>query len=259
VAFVIALALVVPALSRFGPIQIVADDSLAQPSWRHLLGADDLGRDVLVRVAVGYQISLSVAVGSVFLALVGGIPLGVIAGYVQGMADNLVMRPLDVLMSFPPILLAITVIAVAGTGILPLVLALGIVYVPIIARGMRASALVTSREVFIQAARARGASHVRIALLHVLPNSLGLVVVQASLLMGWAILLEAALSFIGLGVRPPTPALGSMLSAERDYMGQAPWVVVGPGLAIMLLVLGFNLIGDGLGEWLDPHGRARIR
>jgi peptide/nickel transport system permease protein len=232
---------------------------LASPGPHHWLGGDDLGRDVLTRVAVGYRISLSVAVGSVLLGLLFGIPLGTIAGYFGGFTDNLVMRPLEALMAFPPILLAITIVAIAGTGVLVITLALGIVYVPIVARVMRSGAVVTRQELYVTAARARGASHMRIALRHVLPNCLGPVIVQASILLGWAVLLEAGLSFIGLGVRPPTPALGSMLATERDYMRQAPWVVIAPGVAIATLVLGFNLVGDGLRDWLDPRGRARIR
>ena len=169
------------------------------------------------------------------------------------------MRPLEILMAFPAILLAITVVAIFGTGVGVLILAIGVVYIPIIARVMRASTLATRRELFIDAARARGASRSRIVLRHVLPNSVGPVVVQASVLLGIAILLEAALSFIGLGVRPPTPSLGLMLSDGRDFMANSAWIVAAPGVAIMILVLAFNLIGDGLHDWLDPRGRARIR
>jgi peptide/nickel transport system permease protein len=259
IAIVLVVTVVVPAVSPYGANQITVTDPLASPGPHHWLGGDDLGRDVLTRVAVGYRISLSVAFGSVLLGLLFGIPLGTMAGYFGGFTDNVLMRPLDALMAFPPILLAITIIAIAGSGVLVITLALGIVYVPIIARVMRSGAVGTRQELYVTAARARGASHIRIALRHVLPNSLGPVIVQASILLGWAVLLEAGLSFIGLGVRPPTPALGSMLATERDYMQQAPWVVIAPGVAIGTLVLGFNLVGDGLRDWLDPRGRARIR
>jgi peptide/nickel transport system permease protein len=195
----------------------------------------------------------------VLIAILGGVPLGLIAGYFEGLLDGVIMRPLDVLMSFPAILLAIVVMAIFGTGTAVVMLAIGIVYVPVIARIMRASTLVTKRELYIEAARSRGASHLRLIAVHILPNSIGPVIVQASILLGVAILLEAALSFIGLGVRPPTPSLGLMLASERTFMAQAPWVVVAPGVAIMLLVLGFNLIGDGLRDRLDPRGRARLR
>jgi peptide/nickel transport system permease protein len=210
-------------------------------------------------VAEGYRISLTVAVGSVALALLVGVPLGLVAGYARGKIDNVIMRPLDVLMAFPAILLAIAVMAILGTGIAVLMLAIGVVYVPIIARVMRASTLATGRELFVEAARARGASRRRIVVRHVLPNSVGPVAVQASILMGIAILLEASLTFIGLGVRPPTPSLGLMLSDGRDFMANSAWIVAAPGVAIMVLVLAFNLIGDGLHDWLDPRGRARLR
>lgn len=259
VVVVLGLALAGPALSPYASDEITAADSLAAPSGSHWLGADNLGRDIFVRVAEGYRISLSVAVGSVLLALALGVPLGLVAGYAGGVVDNLIMRPLEILMAFPAILLAITVMAIFGTGIGVLMLAIGVVYIPIIARVMRASTLATRRELFVDAARARGASRSRIVLRHVLPNSVGPVVVQASILLGIAILLEAALSFIGLGVRPPTPSLGLMLSDGRDFMANSTWIVAAPGVAIMLLVLAFNLIGDGLHDWLDPRGRARIR
>lgn len=259
VVVVLALALTGPAVSPYASDEITASDSLAGPSASHWLGADNLGRDIFVRVAEGYRISLSVAVGSVLLALALGVPLGLVAGYAGGVVDNLIMRPLEILMAFPAILLAITVMAIFGTGIGVLMLAIGVVYIPIIARVMRASTLATRRELFVDAARARGASRFRIVLRHVLPNSVGPVVVQASVLLGIATLLEAALSFIGLGVRPPTPSLGLMLSDGRDFMANSTWIVAAPGVAIMVLVLAFNLIGDGLHDWLDPRGRARIR
>jgi ABC-type dipeptide/oligopeptide/nickel transport system permease subunit len=259
VVVVIVFALVAPAVSPYASDQITASDSLAGPSTDHWLGADNLGRDIFVRVAEGYRISLSVAVGSVLLALALGVPLGLVSGYAGGIVDNLIMRPLEILMAFPAILLAITVMAIFGTGVGVLILAIGVVYIPIIARVTRASTLATRRELFIDAARARGASRRRIVLRHVLPNSVGPVIVQASVLLGIAILLEAALSFIGLGVRPPTPSLGLMLSDGRDFMANSAWIVAAPGAAIMLLVLAFNLIGDGLHDWLDPRGRARIR
>jgi peptide/nickel transport system permease protein len=258
-ALVVALAVLGPMLSPYGAEDIVAADSLASPGASHWLGADNFGRDVFARVAEGYRISLQVALGSVLIGLVVGIPLGLLAGYAGDFIDNVVMRPLDVLMAFPAVLLAVTVTAIFGAGMTVLMLAIGVIYIPIIARVMRASTLETGRQLYIEAARARGASHLRVLVRHILPNSLGPVIVQASVLMGLAMLLEAAMSFIGLGVRPPTPSLGLMLSDGRDFMSSASWVVAGPGVAIMLLVLAFNLIGDGLSQWLDPRGGARLR
>lgn len=258
-AFILVLALIWPFVSKYSTDQIVASDALAGPSGAHWLGADNFGRDMLVRMAVGYRISLEVAVGSVLVGLVVGVPLGLIAGYAGGFVDNVIMRPLDVFMAFPAVLLAITVMAIFGTGLAVLMLAIGIVYVPIIARVMRASTLESAHELYVEAARARGASSRRIVLRHVLPNSIGPVIVQSSILLGIAVLLEAALSFIGIGVKPPTPSLGAMLAEGRDFMATSTWIVAVPGLAIMLLVLTFNLIGDGLHAWLDPRGRARLR
>jgi peptide/nickel transport system permease protein len=258
-AFIVLLALIGPLLSKYSTDQIAASDALGGPSAAHWLGADNFGRDMFVRIAVGYRISLEVAVGSVLVGLVAGVPLDLLAGYAGGFVDSVVMRPLDVFMAFPAVLLAITVMAIFGTGIGVLMLAIGVVYVPIIARVMRASTLEAARELYVEAARARGASARRIVLRHVLPNSIGPVIVQSSILLGIAVLLEAALSFIGIGVKPPTPSLGVMLSEGRDFMATSTWIVAVPGLGIMLLVLTFNLIGDGLHAWLDPRGRARLR
>jgi peptide/nickel transport system permease protein len=259
VVVVALVAIVLPFVSPYDPNEVVYENALKGPTAAHWFGSDNLGRDVLSRVADGYRISLVVALGSVAVGLIGGIPLGLLAGYVGGVLDGLVMRPLDVLMAFPAILLAIVVSAILGTGTGVETLAIGIVYVPVIARVMRSSTIAVRREPYIVAARARGASHLRVVLRHVFPNAVGPVIVQASILMGIAILLEAALSFVGLGVRPPTPSLGLMLSDGRDFLSNAPWMMVAPGGAIMLLVLGFNLIGDGLRDALDPRGRARPR
>jgi ABC-type dipeptide/oligopeptide/nickel transport system permease subunit len=259
ILLVALVAVLVPAVWPYGPTQIVPEDALTSPNWHHLFGSDDLGRDIFVRMAAGCRISLAVAVGSILLASLIGVPLGLVAGYVGGLVDGIIMRPLDVFMAFPAILLAIVVTAVLGPSTSTVTLAIGLVYMPVLARVMRASTLVVRRELYVHAARARGASHSRILLVHVLPNAIGPVIVQASILMGIAILVEAALSFVGLGVRPPTPSLGLMLSDGQNFLSEAPWSMIAPGAGIMLLVLSFNLIGDGLSSWLDPKGRNRVR
>jgi peptide/nickel transport system permease protein len=256
---VVLVALFGVAISGHQPNAIDGDAALSGPSADHWLGADNFGRDEFARVASAYRISLVVAVGSVALAVLIGVPLGLAAGHFGSTVDNVIMRPLDLLMAFPVVLLAVTVTAIAGTGIGVLLLAIGIVYVPIIARTMRAAALATSAQTYVEAARSRGASPWRLLTRHVLPNSAGPVIVQASLLTGLAIILEAALSFVGLGVRPPTASLGLMLADGRDFMANSVWVVAAPGLALVVLVLAFTLIGDGLNDRLDPRGRARIR
>jgi peptide/nickel transport system permease protein len=256
---VVACAIVVPLVSPFSATEILPAQALRGPSLSHLLGTDNLGRDVLVRVMAGYQISLVVAVGSTLVAVAIGLPLGLLAGYFPRYLDNLIMRPLDVLMAFPAILLGVTIIAFAGTGTDVLVAAIGVVYTPVIARVSRSTTIAVRTAPFIDVTIARGASHARVLIRHVLPNSLGPVIVQASLLMGFAILLESAFSYVGLGVQPPTPTLGSMLASGQDFMLHAPWIVLAPGIAIMVAVLGFNLIGDGLRDSLDPGGRVTSR
>lgn len=255
VALVVFLALLAPAIGGYDPNYGDFSRVLARPTFAHPFGTDGLGRDVLARVLVAYRVSLLVAVGSVLAAVVVGLPLGLLAGYSGALVDNLIMRPLDLLMAFPPILLAVTLIAVFGTGAGVEILALALIYVPIMARVLRGSVMTVRGEEFVEAARAIGVGPIRLMLRHILANSLGALIVQASISVGIAILIEAGLSFIGLGTQPPDPSLGSMLSEGRDFMREAPWVVVFPGLAIMIAVLGFNLLGDGLRDALDRGHR----
>jgi len=256
------IILVVSLAALFAPVLASNDPNfgdfsnlLAGPTTDHLFGTDNFGRDVLARVLYGYRISMIVALGSVVVAVGVGLPLGLIAGYFGTKLDNVIMRTLDLLMAFPPILLAITLIAVYGTATSTTILALAIIYIPIMARVIRASVISVRNEEYIEAAKSIGAHPLRIMLGHALPNSLGPLIVQASISMGLAILIEASLSFIGLGTQPPDPSLGSMLAEGRDFMREAPWVVTFPGLAIMVAVLGFNLLGDGLKESLNARRR----
>ena len=258
VAALALAALAAPALPLGSPTAIAKDHALRGPTTGEPFGMDDLGRSVLSRVVHAYRISLGVAICSVVLALAIGGPLGLVAGYAEGWPDQLIMRPLDVLMAFPAILLAIALMSVFGTGALLVSAALAVVYTPVVARVVRAAVLATKVEVYVDGARALGATVPRVVLAHIVPNALTPVLVQASVLMAIAILVEAALSFLGVGVRPPTPSLGLMLADGRGFMLQAPWMVVFPGFAIMLAVLGFNMLADGLRDWLDP-GRRSIR
>ena len=253
-----AIILLVALVAIFAPILAKDDPNfgdfgavLAGPSSSHVFGTDSFGRDVFARVLYGYRVSMVVAIGSVAVAVLIGLPLGLIAGYFGHALDTIIMRTLDLLMAFPPILLAITLIAVYGTGTNTMILALAMIYIPIVARVLRSAVMAVRNEEYIEAARSIGAKPLRIMFVHALPNSLGPLIVQASISMGLAILIEAALSFIGLGTQPPDPSLGSMLAEGREFMRDAPWVVIFPGLAIMLAVLGFNLFGDGLKDSLD--------
>jgi peptide/nickel transport system permease protein len=211
---------------------------------------------VLSRLLYAFRTSLGIAAGSVALALVGGTLLGLLAGYFRGLLDAVLMRALDMLLALPALLLAIALIAIAGPGIWIVILAIALIYLPIFARIVRSTVVRVSGEPYVEASRARGASHLAVLRGHVLPNSFGPAIVQASVLAGFAFQLEAALSFLGLGVQPPTPSLGTMLYDGYQVLQQAWWADVFPGLAIGLAVAGFLLLGDGLRGRLDPRGIA---
>jgi len=253
----VLLTLMAPIVARYDPTTMDTNAPLKGPGLAHFFGTDNFGRDVYSRTLYGYRASLTAGVGSVIIALVFGIPLGLVAGYLGSLVDNLIMRAMDVFLAFPAILWVIALVGVLGTNTEVLALAIGVIYIPIIARVMRGATLTVKGADFVDSARALGAAEVSIMLRHVLPNAISPVAVQASILMGIAILIEAALSFIGLGTQPPDPSLGLMLSDGRSIMQEAPWVVVFPGLAIVAAVLGFNLLGDGLRDLLDPRVRAR--
>lgn len=256
VGALVLAAVLAPLLPLGSPTDISKDLALRPPSAAEPFGRDDLGRSLLSRVIHAYRVSLGVAVTSALLAVAVGGPLGLVAGYVEGLPDQLIMRPLDVLMAFPAILLAIALMSVFGTGATLVSVALAVVYTPVMARVARAAVLATKVEVYVDGARALGAAMPRLVLAHIVPNAATPILVQASVLMAIGILIEAALSFLGVGVRPPTPSLGLMLADGRGFMVQAPWMVVFPGLAVMLAVLGFNLLADGLRDWLDPQRSA---
>lgn len=243
------LILVAVAAGVIAPHDPEAIDStavIAAPSVSHPFGSDGLGRDVLSRVLYAFRVSLTVAGGSVLLALLFAVPIGLVAGYIGGWVDNLLMRPIDLLLALPAMLLVVSLIAIVGPGTLVVLVAIALIYVPILARVVRSSVLSVKTEAYVDGARARGLSDLAIMGRHVMPNSLGPALVQASVLMAFAMQIEAALSFLGLGVQPPTPSLGRMLSEGRDVLVQAPWASIYPGLAIVLAVLSFNLLGDGL-------------
>ena len=250
--FVAALA---PLLARESPQAQDLARRLQRPSWGAPLGFDELGRNELSLVTWGSRTSLAIALASVLASLTLGVPLGLVAGFYGGSADVVIMRGVDVLLAFPGVLLALVVIAVLGPGLHSVIVAVSVYSIPTYIRLIRAATLQLMPRQFIEAARAVGASGVRIMRLHALPNVLGPVIVQGSLSMGTVILTAGALSFLGLGVQPPTVEWGAMISTGRLYLRVAPHVVIVPGVAIMLAVLGFNLLGDALRDLLDPTTR----
>jgi peptide/nickel transport system permease protein len=255
---IVAIAVFGGAVAPSGPNDIDILHRLQPPSSRHLFGTDDLGRDILSRVILGSSVSLRVGFLSVALALVVGTLAGLLAGFYGGWADDVLMRIMDMLFAFPAVLLAIAVLAVRGPGPNNAILAIAVVYVPIFARVTRASVLGVREEVYVRASRSVGASDLRLLWRHVLPNAAPPIIVQTSVSLAFAVLAEAALSFLGLGTQPPNPSWGLMLAEGRGYIQLAWWLAFFPGMAIVVTVLCFNLLGDGLRDVLDPRQRTLI-
>lgn len=252
------VAIFADAIAPYTVNEVNIANRLAPPSADFIFGTDELGRDVFSRVIIASRVSLQVGFISVGLAMAVGVPIGLIAGYYGKLIDSVLMRMMDVLFSFPAILLAIAILAALGAGITNAMIAIGIVYTPIFARITRGSVLSLKESVFVTAARSLGATDTRIIRTHILPNVLAPIIVQTSLSLAFAILAEAALSFLGLGVQPPDPAWGRMLSEGRGFFQDAPWMAIFPGLAILLTVMAFNFLGDGLRDALDPQQRSVI-
>lgn len=253
VALYLLVALFATILAPYSPIEQRAPDRLLEPGTRYWLGTDEFGRDILSRLMHGATNSLRIALLAVGLSTVLGTIIGMLSGYAGGISDNLIMRVMDLFFAFPAILLALSIVAALGPGANNTILAISVVYTPIFARVARGPVLAIKEMEFVSAARCVGSKHLRILARHILPNMVAPIIVQISLALSWAMLTEAALSFLGLGTQPPQPSWGSMLSESRRMMEIAPWMAVSPGMAIMLGVLGFNLLGDGLRDALDPR------
>jgi peptide/nickel transport system permease protein len=246
------IALLAPWLAPSDPSAIDYRAMLAGPSATHPLGTDDLGRDLLSRLVHGATVSLGVSVTAVLLAMVAGVPLGLITGYKGGRVDETLMRLLDSVMALPALVLALTIAAVLGMGLVNGMIAIAIVLLPIFTRLVRGQVLSVKHSDYVQAAHALGLPTRLVLGRHILPNVMNPVIVQASLGVGFAIIIESSLSFIGLGAQPPTPAWGSMVQTGFQYLEIAPWFVLAPAAMIFLAVLGFNMLGDGLRDLLDP-------
>ena len=254
----ILLAVCAPIISPYDPNKQDLEQRLLQPSREHMLGTDALGRDTLSRIIYGSRASLMVAVGALFVATLIGVVMGLIAGYFGGIVYMFIMRFIDALMAFPPILLALVIAGLLGGGLTNIVLALGVGLIPSFARLMCAQVLSVKENDYVMAAHAMGASNQRIMLLHIVPNSFPPLIVQVSLWVGFAILAEAGLSFLGVGIQPPTAAWGAMVNDGYKYLLTNPVLSFAPGGAIMLVVFGFNMIGDGLRDALDPRLRGKL-
>jgi peptide/nickel transport system permease protein len=252
----VLVAVFAPLLAPYDPLQQDLTNPLLPPSAAHLLGTDNLGRDVVARVLFGTRVSLIAGLTSVAVAVLAGSLLGMLAGFAGGRADSVVMRLMDAVLSFPGLVLALALGSVIGAGLGGVVIALGVVYTPTFARLMRAQVLSVREREYVLAARLLGAPAWRIVRQHVLPNVATPIVVQASLSIAFAILAEASLSFLGLGVRPPEPSWGGMINQGRGYLQQAPWIVFGPGAALFVTVLGLNFLGDAIRDALDPRIRV---
>lgn len=255
VILVVMVALFASLIAPHDPIETDFANKLKGPSKSHLLGTDHLGRDILSRIIFGSRISIVTGVGSAIISLILGGLIGLLAGYYGRWFDYIIMRLMDLMMAFPYLLLALLIIATLGSGTLKVILTIGIVYIPVFARITRGSVLTVKEQDYIEAIRALGASDLRILLRHVLLNSFPPLLVQSTLCIGYAIINSASLSFLGLGTEPPAPDWGLMMSMGREYIRDAPWLITFPGLAVLITVIGFNLLGDGLRDSLDPRMR----
>jgi peptide/nickel transport system permease protein len=255
VTAILFIAVFAPLISPHSPYDLDVIQMLRAPSAAHLLGTDELGRDVLSRVIHAARLSMSVAVLASLVGLFFGTIIGTLAAYFGGAVDLVLMRLMEILFSFPAILLAIVLMASLGTSIFNAMIAIGIVFIPGFARLARATAEAVLRQQYVEQARAIGMSHYRILTREILPNILAPLLVEAAVAFSYAVLLESALSFLGLGAQPPDPSWGNMLNTGRGFMAQAPWLSLVPGAAIFLTVLGFNMLGDGLRDAFDPHLR----
>jgi peptide/nickel transport system permease protein len=250
-------AVFAPLIAPHDPIALNPAARLQGPSVEHLLGTDQYGRDTFSRILYGGRSSLAVAGASVLVAFLAGGLLGLLSGYYRGWLDVLIMRLTDILLSFPAILLAITLLAFFGGGFKNLVLAIGIVYIGPFARVTRAAVMTVREELFVEASRSLGGRDWRVMFLTVLPNTMAPLIVEVTLRLAYAILAEASLSFLGLGTQPPTPSWGQMIADGRGFLALNVWATIAPGLTIMFVVLGFNLLGDGLRDALDPRLKGR--
>lgn len=256
--FVIAIAIFAPIIAPYDPTANGVGPSLAPPSLAYPFGTDAFGRDILSRVIFGARISVAVGFIAVAEALVAGVLIGLVAGYVGGRVDAFLMRLMDAILAFPVLVLAIVLVAILGVGIVNVMLAVGLRYIPTFARVTRGEVLSIKEEDFVRSSKLVGASRPRILLVEIIPNIISPLIVTATVLVAYAILAEAGLSFLGLGVQPPRPSWGIMLSTGQTYIRIAPWLAFFPGAVLVMTVLSINLLGDGLRDVFDPEMRGEV-
>ena len=259
IGVVLVCALGADWLMPFSSEDMDFESLMVGPSWPHVLGTDQLGRDTLSRLILGTQVALQVSIGAVSLGLLIGVPLGLVSVTIGGWVDDAIMRVMDAIVVFPSLLIAVALATAIGNSLGTVILAIGVANVPWLARITRSQALALRELDFVAAATAAGTSTIKLMMRHILPNAVAPVIVQATLGMGYAVLAEAALGFIGVGVTPPTPTWGNMLQAAFPFLELQPALSIAPGVAIFLLVLAFNLLGDALRDILDPRLRGVVR
>lgn len=247
------MAVFAPQLAPYSPTKMDFRSRFSAPSLNHLMGTDNYGRDTLTRILFGARVSFKVGLISVLIGMSGGIIIGAAAGYVGGFTDNLLMRMMDGLLAFPPLLLAIGLVAAMGPSLMTVAISIGVVYIPRFARVMRSAILSEKEKEYVEAARAIGQSGFKILVKHIGPSTISPVIVLGTIIFALAVIIEAMLSFLGIGIPPPTPSWGSMLSVARRYMSNSAWMAIFPGLTLSIAVLGFNMLGDGLRDFLDPR------
>ena len=257
VAVLVVCAILAPYIAPHDPLVMAAGPRLEPPSLAHWMGTDQFGRDVLSRIIYGSRLTLMIGTIAVGISLSAGLLLGLVAGYASGWTERVLMRIVDVLFSFTEIVIALACIAILGVGLVNAMIAIGIASIPFYARVTHSIVLVEKNKPYFESAVAAGCSHARLIFLHLLPNVIPTLIVIGTLGVSTAVLAAAGLSFLGLGAQPPQPEWGFMLSSSRDLISRAPWMMIFPGLAIAITVLGFNLLGDGVREVLDPRQRAR--
>lgn len=252
----VIVAIFAPIIAPFDPLEMGVGKNLQPPSLEHLFGTDDFGRDLFSRIVYGSRLTLTIGLIAVGISMTAGVAIGAIAGYMGGWVEGILMRAMDVLFSFTETLIALAAVAVLGPSLINATIAVGISSIPFYARIAYGAVLVEKNKEYFKAAQALGAQHGRLILRHLLPNILSPIIVVATVGVSIAVLSASALSFLGLGAQPPSPEWGAILAAGRDYFKRAPWMTAFPGLAIAFTVLGFNLLGDGLREALDPRQRG---